>query len=212
MENQDLIYTPIVSATVLLVAKNINKIKECKGKNLVVFIGREQVGKSTTINSLLGTKFIPNSKNKRVLVPAPVKKYQAPMGCDEKSGLMCTVFPAVYPDPKNDIFYLDTQGFFGTDKDPDEVAAASILLDAAIKSAATVRIVYLEDFQDFSKGFTKVQDSVKLLNRVVLTNDVPVYYLFNRYTPPPGSDAEDFYLAQEPERNEMGFARNGICP
>lgn len=94
-------------------------------------------------------------------------------------------FHAIYKDPENDIFYLDTQGFFGTDKD----------LDAAIKSAATVRIVYLEDFQDFSKGFTRVQDAVKLLNRVVLTNDVPVFYLLNRYTPPPGQEAEDFYSA-----------------
>lgn len=194
---------PIVPNTVLLVAKNINRIRECKGKNLVVLIGREQVGKSTTINSLLGTKFIPDSKNKRVLVPAPGESYQAPMGCDEKSGLISSVFPAVYKDPKNDFFYLDAQGFFGTDENHDEVVAASILLDAAIKSAATVKIVYLVNFQDFSKGFTRIQYATELLNRVVLTNDVPVFCLFNRYTPPPGPDAEDFYIAQEPERNEM---------
>lgn len=210
MENQDLIYTPVVSNTILLVAKNINKIKDCKGKNLVVFIGREQVGKSTTINSLLGTKFVIDSNNRRVLVPAPGESFQAPMGCDERSGLMCTVFPAVYKDPKNDLFYLDTQGFFGTDKDPDEVAAASILLDAAIKSAETVRIVYLEDFQDFSKGITKVQDAVKLLNRIVLSNDVPVFYLFNRYSPPPGPDTAYFYDDNVPESEKNEMARKEI--
>lgn len=133
---------PNVSNTIKLVIRNVRSIQACQNKNLVIFIGREEIGKSTTINSILGVKFQCNENNDRILEPVKGSKPQAPMGSDERIGLMCTVFPAVYKDPQEDIYYLDTQGFFGSNKDPDEVAAASILLDAAIKSAASIRIVF----------------------------------------------------------------------
>lgn len=127
---------------------------------------------------------------------------QAPMGCDDRIGLMCTVFPAVYKDPNEDVYYLDTQGFFGTDKDPDEVAAASILLDAAIKSSASVKIVYLEDFTQFSAGLTRITDSVNLLNRVIQSDNVPIYCLFNRYYPS-RLTAKKFFSAENEVQNQM---------
>lgn len=191
---------PNVSNTIKLVIRNVRSIQACQNKNLVIFIGREEIGKSTTINSLLGVKFQCNENNDRILEPVKGSKPQAPMGSDERIGLMCTVFPAVYKDPQEDIYYLDTQGFFGSNKDPDEVAAASILLDAAIKSAASIRIVFLEDFQQFSKGLTAITDTVNLLNKVILTDDAPMYCLFNRYLPSEAS-ASRYYRSTEEQRN-----------
>ena len=193
---------PNVSNTIKHVIRNVRSIQACQNKNIVIFIGREEVGKSTTINSLLGVRFQDSERNQRVLEPVEGSTPQAPMGSDERIGLMCTVFPAVYKDPQEDIYYLDTQGFFGTDKDPDEVAAASILLDAAIKRAASVRIVFLEDFQQFSKGLTAITDTVNLLNRVILTDEAPIYCLFNRYLPSNAS-ASDFYNASDDQQSNM---------
>lgn len=193
---------PDVSNTIQLVVKKISSVQSCRGQNIVVFIGREEVGKSTTINSLLGTLFQYSEKNERSLEYHSGRKPEAAMGCYERIGLMCTVFPAVYKDTKSDLYFLDTQGFFGTDKDPDEVAAASILLDAAIKSAASVRIIYLEDFNEFSNGLTRINDSINLLNRVILTDDAPIFCLFNRYAPSPKS-SKKFYSSDETTQNEI---------
>lgn len=200
---------PDVHETIDLVAKKIDFVKDCRGKNVVVFIGREQVGKSTTINALLGTKFQYDESNDRNVVQCPGERFHAPMGSSERQGLMCTVFPAVYHDTTNDLYYLDTQGFFGTDKDPNEVAAASVLLDAAIKSAASVKIVYVEDFEELYKGLTRVQDTVKLLDRVVLSENVPIFFLYNRYHPS-SLKAPKFYNYNTTDEQKNSMAEEEI--
>ncbi|KAK8837123.1 hypothetical protein M9Y10_037178 [Tritrichomonas musculus] len=182
MQESILLHRPIVSKTVEFVAENIKYIKECKGKNITIFIGREQVGKSTTINALLGVPFQICDTNEEIVEPKKGYTIHAPMGDDENEGLMCTIFPRAYIDSNQENVYLDTQGLFGTNKEPNEVVASTVLLDAAIKSASSVKIVYLEDYGNFSKGLTRVSDIVKLLDRIVLKDDIPIYCLFNRYT------------------------------
>lgn len=166
-----------------LVAQNIHLIEDCKGKDIAILVGREETGKSTTLNALLGTKFQISSKDDSILEPIDSKDIKAPMGSYEKKGLMCTVFPAAFFDKKSNIVLLDSQGFFGTDKIQEYEVASSILLDAAIKSAKTVRVIYLEDYNLFHKGYTGIAESIKLLNTTVKDFGIPIYCLFNKYRP-----------------------------
>ncbi|KAK8835509.1 hypothetical protein M9Y10_044351 [Tritrichomonas musculus] len=170
------------SSVVKLVYENIDRIKVCFSKDIVIILGREQTGKSTTINALLGVIFDICEEDDSYLKPTDEKDVKAPMGSYNK-GVMCTVFPTAYIDKENNIIYLDTQGFFGTEKIPEYEAAASILLDAAIRGAKTVKIVYLEDYNRFHEGYTGIAESIKLLNTTVKDFGIPIYCLFNKYRP-----------------------------
>ena len=185
-----------------LVAQNIHLIEDCKGKDIAILVGREETGKSTTLNALLGTKFQISSKDDSILEPIDSKDIKAPMGSYEKKGLMCTVFPAAFFDKKSNIVLLDSQGFFGTDKIQEYEVASSILLDAAIKSAKTVRVIYLEDYNLFHKGYTGIAESIKLLNRIVKDSKVPIFYLFNKYQPSFNS-FQAYYQKNDEQRNEF---------
>lgn len=191
-----------VSIVIDLVAQNIHLIEDCNGKDIAILVGREETGKSTTINALLGTKFQISSKDDFILEPIDSQDIKAPMGSYDKKGLMCTVFPAAYFDQKNNIVFLDTQGFFGTDKIQEYEVASSILLDAAIKSAKTVRVIYLEDFNLFHKGYTGIAESIRLLNRIVKDSKVPIFYLFNKYLPSYNS-IQAYYQKDDEQRNEF---------
>lgn len=103
------------SSVVKLVYENIDRIKVCFSKDIVIFLGREQTGKSTTINALLGVIFDICEEDDSYLKPTDEKDVKAPMGSYNK-GVMCTVFPTSYIDKENNNIYLDTQGFFGTEK------------------------------------------------------------------------------------------------
>lgn len=193
----------VVSSTVELVAENVKYIKDCKGKDITIFLGREQVGKSTTINALLGVPFQICDKNEDIVQPIEGFKIHAPMGNDENEGLMCTIFPRYYSLPNQKSIYLDTQGFFGIPKNSNEIIASSILLDAAIKSASSVKIVYLEDYSNFSKGLTRIADIAKLLDRIVFNDDIPIYCLFNRYATTSMTKMKKYLTSNDVEKNEM---------
>lgn len=193
----------VVSSTVELVAENVKYIKDCKGKDITIFLGREQVGKSTTINALLGVPFQICDKNEDIVQPIEGFKIHAPMGNDENEGLMCTIFPRSCSLSNQKPIYLDTQGFFGIPKNSNEIIASSILLDAAIKSASSVKIVYLEDYSNFSKGLTRIADIAKLLDRIVFNDDIPIYCLFNRYATTSMTKMKKYLTSNDVEKNEM---------
>ncbi len=120
-----------ISRVLEFVARGEKNIADCSGKNLIIFIGGTQVGKSTTINALLGIKMEENYDG--TLTPESTSKVFAPMGSSSSGGLSCTEFPALYISEKENLCFLDTQGFFELRHDPDMVSAASILMEMAVK-------------------------------------------------------------------------------
>ena len=104
-----------------LVIEGEKYIKDTNGKDIIIFIGGTQIGKSTTINALLG---VPFKKQKGKLIPQ--QELYTKIGASDNGGVSCTLLPALYYDRHN-TYFLDTQGFF--ENRNSAIAAASILID-----------------------------------------------------------------------------------
>ena len=59
--------------------------------------------------------------------------------------------------------------------------AASILLDAAVQEAKSVRVVYLEDSYYFMRGAAGMADMGRVLSEVIQAPNASVYCLFNKF-------------------------------
>jgi energy-coupling factor transporter ATP-binding protein EcfA2 len=110
---------------------------DSQGKHLVLFMGISQAGKSTIINALRGMEFRPQG---HVLSPVNPDCESAEMANEMTSGMSTTKFPRVWSsgDPSDDFVYLDTRGFFDVRRDEPADLASRILIEMAVRTAASV--------------------------------------------------------------------------
>ena len=125
-----------------LVIEGEKYIEDTNGKDIIIFIGGTQIGKSTTINALLG---VPFKKQNGKLIPQ--KELIAKIGASDNGGVSCTIFPALYC-ADHYTYFLDTQGFFESRN--SAIAASSILMEMAIKDAKSIRIVFLGNYEEIN--------------------------------------------------------------
>ncbi len=114
-------------------------IEQVKGKTIIPFLGPLGVGKSTTVNYLLGCKYtLGEGGSKATLEPQSQQVEQAKISHENTSE---TLFPAPYI-AGEDVFYCDFPGL--KDNRGDEARAfVSIATEAAIKSAKEIRSLAL---------------------------------------------------------------------
>lgn len=191
-----------IDSIIYYAAANKDKITDCFGKHLAIPIGFEERGKSTTINALRGILFDYNQNDDSNLIPLTTLQKVAPMGTEQENGWQCTVYPEAYPSEHSpDEWYVDTPGFFGTDKDPNITTASTLLLDCVLSNARQVKVVYLENSLNFINGVCNFNDMLKLLGRVVAREDVPVFFLFNQYRP--RANNRTFYYMTPEEQHDF---------
>jgi len=167
--------------TLKIIAEGGADIKECLGKDVAIFFGLPQTGKSTTINALIHG---PLGKSKRVknrVIHAPPlgtpPEKVAPMG----SGMTgCTKGPKAYV-IDDDLVILDTRGF-EDNRDADEVVAATILIEIVLKHAKSIKLVFLQRIANFEDGLVGMQQSGQILGRVVTNDNISAMFLFNEPT------------------------------
>jgi GTPase SAR1 family protein len=177
-------------------------IENLEGKNVVIFIGRSQVGKSTTINKLLGK--LEEQGDGTFFTPETDRRKAAPMntGLPDEVGKSCTRLPISY-DSDIGFTFLDTRGFFDTGEDPDGDIAASILTEMAIKRAASVRIVCLERCEDFARGLVSFKPMGETLSRLFVGHAVPILFLFNDYRPPVKIAPRFYSMTKEQQESKI---------
>lgn len=168
-----------------IVAQNEEKMK-VNEKELVIFLGISQCGKSTTINSLRGAKFEPDGIFLSVKKESNIQNL-AKMG--GKDGISTTKIPDLYQFGDN-IVLLDTQGLCDTNEDKviDKYeVSGSYLIQMAIESAKSVRCICVINCSDFFKGIVKINDIGKFIQNffscVPKENHefVPIHFLFNQF-------------------------------
>lgn len=202
-----------ISRVISLVAQGEKSIADCTGKDLVIFIGGTQVGKSTTINSLLGVQMKKNRDGSISSAPtfdptAPDAPTVALMGKLEEGGRSCTEFPALYTHPSSPFCFLDTRGFFDIRRDAESDTASSILMEMAVKRARNVRLVHLGRFDHFNEGLAGFSRFGEMLSDIVVSDDVPIFFLFNYYRPSPELGEEGFY--EWSKEKQLEFIRQEI--
>ena len=165
-----------------LVIEGEKYIKDTNGKDIIIFIGGTQIGKSTTINALLG---VPFKKQNGKLIPQ--KELIAKIGASDNGGVSCTIFPALYC-ADHYTYFLDTQGFFESRN--SAIAASSILMEMAIKDAKSIRIVFLGNYEEIKSGLSKLDRYNIPLSKLFLNMDIPIFFLWNKFTL--GDFDEDF--------------------
>lgn len=164
-----------VTRIVLDQQKNI----DAKGKDLVIFIGTSQVGKSTAINALLNG---PLEMDDEGNIIHSVEKEIAKVGEDGK-GRSCTDFPSTYSGEKSGQFvFLDTRGLLDCRVDKDNEIAASVLTELAVNEANSVRLVILEKYEKLVGGLVDLGAISGLLGKVITSDDISILFLFNRFT------------------------------
>ncbi|KAK8895232.1 hypothetical protein M9Y10_023674 [Tritrichomonas musculus] len=161
-----------------LVIEGEKKISEAEGKDLIIFIGPTQTGKSTTINSLLGVHL---RKKKKEVEPIPPDTYIAPAGCLDEGGVSTTCYPILYTSKTTNKCFLDTQGFFDNRNNIVINMASTILLQMAINQARSVRAINLSKSEDFESGLAAFDKIGKEISHFVENENVPIFFLFNRY-------------------------------
>lgn len=175
-------------------------ISSLDGKDIVIVLGRTQVGKSTTINSLLGAELCELENGN--IVPNPSKMELDEFAQIGGDGLSCTTLPGLYTAPEHQFAFLDTRGFYDVRMDPEGDIAASILTEMAVKRANSVRIMLIEDFKNLERGVVSFRELGSTLSKIVVGQKVPTLFLFNRYTPPK-NQAKNFYQRSEEQQEKI---------
>lgn len=161
-----------------LVIEGEKIISQAKGKDLILFVGKTQVGKSTTINSLLGVNF--KYSGNRVAADPP-ESILAPIGDVKNGGVSCTIYPRVYISENSDKCYLDTQGFFDNRRNKVIIIASKIIMQMAINQAKSVRAVVLCNYYDIEVGLAEYDKLGEELSNFFKSDNAPVYFLINRF-------------------------------
>jgi hypothetical protein len=159
-----------------------------EGKNVVVFFGETQIGKSTTINALRGMHFDHDRRGRVVPLFVPFDTDDsATMGTSDQGGVGMTAFPRTYASPFDDWVYIDTRGFLDVRKDDDRDAAAQILLEIGLNKAKSVRFVVLDDYHTIERGAVHCQFLGEVLSQVILNPaQAPILFVYNRFNCPEG--------------------------
>ncbi|KAK8865402.1 hypothetical protein M9Y10_010947 [Tritrichomonas musculus] len=174
-----------------------SNISDSEGKDLIIFIGPSQVGKSTLINALLGVEF--ELQNDDSLRPKNENDIKAQVGDLRNGGISITQLPAVYANDSN-LCFMDTQGFFDLREDKEMNIASLILMEMAVKKAKSVRIINLCKCDDFFGGLAFFHKYGEQLNKIITCDSEPIYFLFNRYHVPQMM-IRQFYEMDESEKN-----------
>ena len=167
-------------------------------KDLIIFIGGTQVGKSTTINALLGVPLQENDVG--YIEPIPPNEFVAPVGDGRQN---CTELPTLYEKEGFNFCFLDTQGFF-EGRGEDLVIASSILMEIAIRKAKSVRVVFLGKMSDLQCGYAELTAKFCVpISKIISNSTTPIFFLWNRYTPQGKTNMRDFYNLPENIQNEI---------
>jgi len=163
-----------VKEVLKIVAEGGKDIESCTGKDVIAFFGLQQVGKSTTINAL---KFGPLKIKSRAR--SGNVAYDLPPGASAVGNgrIGCTKSPAGYP-IDDDLVLLDTRGFFDV-RYPNEMVAATILTDMALRHAKSVRLVFLQRIDNFLNGHAGMRTFGEIFGKFVKNDSIPVLFLFN---------------------------------
>jgi hypothetical protein len=185
--------TKIKNSEVLeLISKKESCLEICKNKDLVIFFGRTTSGKSSTINSLMGTKY-KIEEDSLELEEGSWNIFEI----GEVGGDSCTKFPqpCIHPDGK--IVFLDTRGYFDTIEDENEEIVSSILIEMAVKVAKSVRIIMIERYSILFQGLSGFNNVGKMITKIAVSSEnltIPVLFLFNRFSPPTNINEMKKYL------------------
>lgn len=182
-----------------LVELGETNIENLEQKDVVIVVGRTQVGKSTTINSFLGARFCFDEGEDGQIILESSTEHDGLANMGGK-GLSCTMLPRMHTVRGHRFSFLDTRGFFDVMKDPEGDIASSILTEMAIKKAKSVRLMFLEEFGNIQKGVVAFRDIGTTLGKIVVGEKVPALFLFNRYNPPQ-NQAPAFYR-KSPDQQE----------
>jgi len=193
-----------VSLVVQSVAAHYNDISLCEGRDVVIFLGRTQAGKSSVYNSLAhGMLKWVKEEGKARLLPVKVDK-RFPVAGTGDNYFSETVFPHAYELPDKKVF-LDTRGFLDTSIDPCAEAAAAILTDIAVRKARSVRVAWLQPYPLLKSGGVADLDIIgRVLNKVVSEN-APMLFLFNKeFSLEHSADKSDKDIVSKVNNHEPG--------
>jgi hypothetical protein len=169
-----------------LVEQHLDLVRMVSGKKIVLFVGRSQNGKSTTINCCCGIRFywkkLPLKPGQKYgsfeLTPVPPAVPLAPMGTGGLAGTTC---PAVYWPPQLPKWaFVDSRGVDEVcgSSNADGVLASGILTEMMCKVAKKVRIVVIARFSSLNplSGLNSV-----LIHIGSLLKDArdPILWVFN---------------------------------
>jgi hypothetical protein len=171
----------MITSITQLVLENEFRIGNVEGKDLVIFLGLAQVGITSTINALMGTKY--------KLVNKCLETENGSSNVFEtgaRGGESCTKFPQRCSHPDGKVVFLDTRGFFDTSKNREEEIASSILIEMAVNKAKSVRLVVLERYADISGGLVRFSRLGEIISKLAVRIDgsrfIPVLFVFNRFS------------------------------
>lgn len=179
-----------------LVAEGEERVSSLEGKDVVVVLGIKGAGKSTTINYLIGDDVYEREDGK---LDRRNEEGTAAIGHEG----YCTVIPALYSSPTSPYAFLDTRGFDASDRSPEELIAASILTEMAVKKASSVRLMVVSDYSNLTanrgESFTGLG---RVLGKIVVGNEVPSLFVFNRFCTPSATLYRKF-LQKSPEEQHQ---------
>lgn len=172
-----------------------------EGKDVIIFLGVSQTGKSSTINALRGVKFDFDGDFLKVVDDSKVAKVA---GMGKQDGISHTKTPSIYP--VDNFLLIDTQGLYDTKEDEyvDKYeVSGSYLIQMAIEKAKSVRCICMVKYSDLAGGVVEFNKIGKFLQRFFIcvpkveTDFVPIHFLFNKYTAGEGTIKEYFKLSSE---------------
>jgi hypothetical protein len=164
------------------VLNSMDIVETVTGRNIILFLGESQVGKSTTINALRSIQFEwkkdENNHSIPLLVPVsnPFNISLAPMG----NGVhRPTVRPEVYEGIPG-FLIVDNRGVREMGKDQSKDISASILMEMVCKAAQSVRIVVVVSFSQLCR-IQSLRSLMKQIENLLPDPSSNIYWLVNQH-------------------------------
>lgn len=151
---------------------NIDKIQ---GKDVVLFLGNTQVGKSTLINYLLGVNY--EDSDCELSVASGAEYAKRGNGTNSE-----TTHPELYTREGLNYYFCDTQGFSDS-KGKEEPIVSSILMEMVINAARSVKIVVPFTEAELEGGAKGIRDFCCVFDQLLSNRDIPILFLYNQKNP-----------------------------
>jgi hypothetical protein len=157
-----------------IVRSNLDIVEGARGRDIVLFVGQSQTGKSTTINALLQVLFTWERTRPRRLIPSGPA--HAPMGT---GGTSTTMIPAVYLEPNSGLAFVDIRGVaaIGSNDDEDGILASEILLEMIVRAARSIRIIGLVRYSHLDQLST-FRPLMQRIGELLQNPTIPIFWLF----------------------------------